>query len=176
MVVRIKWFCGRKADTLKHLWESIGMDSVFFCHGVPWCVLLCLWVLCHSSTGFQNGRPSCQLLAKLSSRITSLMDSVRTPHGEEGHITLGQSSLFLHHSNYKTIVLFANPKLPSWINVMQSIQKQPEIKDGLGSTCLYTTWIKRNRWLCSSSEAQWAQALKWAAGKQTWPGAVIMEG
>ena len=59
---------------------------------------------------------------------------------------------------------------------MQSIQKQPEIKDGPGRMHLYTTWIKRNRWQFSSLEAQWAWTLQWAAGKHMEPGAALMEG
>ena len=47
------------------------------------------------------------------------------------------------------------------MNIMQSVPKQPEIKDGPGRLHLYTTWRKGNRWRFSSLGAQGARALQW---------------
>lgn len=80
--------------------------------------------------------------------ITSLADSACKPYGGEGNPTLRPSSLFWNHSNGKTIVLFANPKLPHWMNIMQSVPKQPEIKDRPGN-------LRSHPWSAGPRALQW---------------------
>lgn len=56
------------------------------------------------------------------------------------------------------------------MNIMQSVPKQPEIKDGPGKLYVYTSWRKGKEPTFSSLERRAPGAAVGVAGKQMGPG------